>query len=106
MSDTIYSYTNDQAVEDGLFGDLTPDSLKSSSIRWLVSSSVLSLQHGRVYENVLQDVSELFNECVIAYNDKREINPLEAKLNGTLVWLFIEDEGAKQTFKVILPSDY
>jgi hypothetical protein len=96
----VYSYTNDQALEDGIFADVTPPSMHAKGWKWVITLGVLE------HKFSMAAYAELFNEIVTAYNQKKEINPLVSKMNSVELWLFLEADGDMKVFKIITPSEY
>lgn len=95
---TIYSYSNDNAIEDGEFADVTPDSMKQKGFQWIVTSSVYA-------EFSLAAFAELFNEMVAYYNRTKD-TLTESKMNGKKLFLMFEEEAGKKIFKICFPSEY
>ena len=102
---TVYSYGNDQALEDGFFADVTPPSVKSrGGMRWIVTDAVYK-------EFSLAAIAEMYNEFVKAIRKSAtgwdNSEPFVTKMNGKVLWCFLENEPTNgRTFKIIFPSEY
>ena len=95
----IYRYTNDDALEDGIFADVTPESMKAEW-RWIVT---ISVQQGLS----MAAIAELFNHMVAYYNRTHDTLCTDAKMNEEPYWLLFEaDENRRKIFKVIRPEEY
>lgn len=94
---TVYSYTNDQAVEDGIFADVTPASMAKKGFRWLVTASV--------YEQFsLAAFGELFNVMAGYYNSTKD-TMTTGKMNGETLMLMFEAENDQKIFKICFPHE-
>ena len=100
MGSVQYCYSNLQAVQDGIFTDVTPNSMADKGQMWLLSTDVAAMNLSRAA------IGELYNELAVAYNQGREINPLITLMNGKCLWLFLESEDNYTIFKVITPNEY
>lgn len=95
-----YSYSNKQAIEDGIFADVTPQSMKGKWT-WIVTAAIHE-------EFSLAAIAEFFNTTAEAYNKNPNVEfPVVTKMNGKDVWCFLEQEdGIGKIFKAIFPSEY
>lgn len=98
--ETLYSYTNDQAVEDGCFADITPKSLRVQSWKWLVSCGVCEQKFS------MAAFRDIFNLMIERHNKNEDVALVPHTMNGVTMWAMFEWDGDWKIFKVILPSEY
>ena len=95
MSNVIYEYTLQQAIEDGVLAEIFKD-------RWQQLSGgkpIVATDH--LFSEVsLAGLMEIWNEYV--QKRKPQDNPFVTKMNGNEVWV-IEDG---QAFTLLYPEDY
>ena len=95
--ETAYSYTNNQAIADGIFAEVTPASMEKKGFRWIVTSAV--------YEQFsLAAFAELFNVMAGYYNTTQD-TMTTGKMNGETLMLMLEAENGKKIFKICYPYE-
>ena len=99
--ETIYEYSNKQAVDDGMFADVTPAS-QCGKMTWLVTSSIFEAYS-------LAAIAEFYNETVTAYmrsHSPDDLFPVVSKMNGKAVWCYLEkDAHYGPVFKACFPEE-
>jgi hypothetical protein len=101
----IFSYTNEQAIQDGTFIDVTPKSRKKSPWRWIVTQAVHeALSMAAIIEAYNDTVAEIKKRGRI---ETHHVPYKRVTFNDAEYWVFIEPRGNDGLyFKIITPSDY
>jgi hypothetical protein len=103
--EVISSYTNQDALEDGIFVDLSGILPTTAEFKLIVTLNLFATVREdlkRIYEMVQGAVRYMFENA-----DAESQFPIVLESGGLRYWTFVEDDpGIGKVIKLILPEDY